>query len=163
MGGVQKSPATASIRARLRSDVSVFKKRLAQFFGKNSGEKTMTRTVERPPLTIVDPAASDISPLTKLGPPGLNLWNSIMSEYRIEDPGGLELLRQACATLDRAESLAGAIARDGDVVYTRTGVPKSHPAVKDELACRALVIRTLERLGVTTEAVRPTPGRPPRG
>jgi len=53
--------------------------------------------------------------------------------------------------------LAEAIARDGAVVYSRTGVPKSHPAVKDELAARALVIRTLERLGITTEAIRPTP------
>jgi hypothetical protein len=33
--------------------------------------------------------------------------------------------------------------------------------VKDELANRAFVVRTLERLGVTTENVRPGPGRPP--
>src|SRR5262249_52316696 len=56
--------------------------------------------------------------------------------------GGLQLLGEACAARDRAESLAEAIARDGAVVYSRAGVPKSHPAVKDELAARALVIRT---------------------
>jgi hypothetical protein len=34
------------------------------------------------------------------------------------------------------------------------------PAVKDELACRAFVVRTLERLGLNVEGVKPV-GRPP--
>ena len=72
-----------------------------------------------------------------------------------------ELLAQACQAADRAEALAAAIARDGTVVYGESGSPKSHPAVKDELACRAFVVRTLERLGVTSENVKPGPGRPP--
>jgi len=67
--------------------------------------------------------------------------------------GGIELLAQACAALDRAESLAGAVIR------TRSG-PKSHPAAKDELQNRAFVVRTLERLGLNVEAIK-TPGRPP--
>jgi hypothetical protein len=82
-----------------------------------------------------------------------------MREYGIKDSGGRELLCQACTALDRAQELAGAIAADGAVVYGKTG-PKAHPAVKDELANRAFVVRTLERLGVTTENVRPGPGRP---
>jgi len=63
--------------------------------------------------------------------------------------------------LDRAEALAAAIARDGDVVYSRTGVPKTHPAVKDELACRSFVVKTLERLGLNIENLKPGPGRLP--
>jgi hypothetical protein len=86
----------------------------------------------------------------------------VQREYAIADVGGRELLAQACAAEDRAESLAAAIARDGDVIYSRTGVPRTHPAVKDELACRAFVVRTLERLGISIEAVKP-PGRPPSG
>jgi hypothetical protein len=31
-----------------------------------------------------------------------------MAAYRIEDEGGIELLAQACAALDRAEALAAA-------------------------------------------------------
>jgi|SRR5215469_15135591 len=85
-----------------------------------------------------------------------------VSEYAIHDVGGIELLAQACAAEDTAESLAAAIARDGHVIYSRTGVPRSHPRVKDELACRAFVVRTLKRLGISIEAVKP-PGRPPGG
>jgi hypothetical protein len=90
------------------------------------------------------------------------LWDRIQAEYRITDCGGMELLAQACQALDRAEGLAAAIARDGDVVRSRTGVPKTHPAVREELACRSFVVRTLERLGVTSETVK-APGRPPSG
>ena len=79
----------------------------------------------------------------------------------IHDTGGIELLAQACQALDRAENLAEAIARDGDVIHTRTGVPKTHPAVKDELACRAFVVKTLERLGLNVETIKPM-GRPPK-
>jgi hypothetical protein len=82
-----------------------------------------------------------------------------MAEYQIQDAGGVELLASACAALDRAESLADAIARDGAVIYVR-GTPRSHPGCKDELACRAYLTRTLERLGLNLETVKP-PGRPP--
>jgi hypothetical protein len=81
-----------------------------------------------------------------------------MREYRIEDAGGIELLCQACAALDRAEALAAAIAEDGAVVHTRSG-PKSHPSCRDELQNRAFVVRTLERLGLNVEAIK-SPGRP---
>ena len=81
---------------------------------------------------------------------------------RNHDCGGAELLAQACQALDRAEGLAAAIARDGDVVRSRGGVFKTHPAVREELACRSFVVRTLERLGVTSESVK-RPGRPPSG
>jgi hypothetical protein len=89
------------------------------------------------------------------------LWAAIQAEFGIADAGGIELLAQACAALDRAEALAEAIARDGEVVRTRAGVPKSHPAIKDETVLRAFVVRTLERLGVTVESVKPV-GRPPK-
>jgi hypothetical protein len=95
-----------------------------------------------------------------LGPEGTGLWVDIQREYGIRDRGGIELLAQACSAVDRAESLAAAIERDGAVVYGRGGVPRSHPAAKDELACRAFVVRTLERLGLNVEAVKPGPGRP---
>jgi hypothetical protein len=82
-----------------------------------------------------------------------------MSEYRIEDVGGIELLAQACAELDRAEALAEIIAREGEMITTRF-TKKIHPAVKAELDCRAFVCRTLERLGLNIESIKPV-GRPP--
>jgi hypothetical protein len=70
----------------------------------------------------------------------MKLWRSVHAEYEISDVGGIELLAQACAALDRAEALAARIEEDGETIHVR-GVPKSHPA--NEIACRALCIRTL--------------------
>ena len=121
----------------------------------------MTKTPPQPALSIVSPEATGGSPPRELGQHGRKLWDEVQAAYGISDRGGVELLAQACAALDRTEALAGAIATDGAIVYTRTGVPKSHPGCKDELACRAFVVRTLERLGLNIEAVKPCPGRPP--
>jgi hypothetical protein len=65
---------------------------------------------------------------------------------------------QACVALDRAEALAACIADDGETIKTRTGL-RVHPAVREELAVRAFICRTLERLGITNEAIK-SPGRP---
>ena len=113
------------------------------------------------PISIVSSTEAAISPPRPLGTHGLALWNSIQAEYGIQDRGGIELLAQACAALDRAEGLAAIIAQDGAVVHTRAG-PKAHPALRDELQNRAFCVKTLEKLGVTTEAVKSGPGRPSR-
>jgi hypothetical protein len=121
----------------------------------------MAKTPAQPALSVVSPDTTGGSPPRDLGRHGRKLWDEIQAAYGIGDIGGRELLAQACQAAERAEALAAAIARDGTVVYGDSGSPKSHPAVKDELACRAFVVRTLERLGVTSEGVRPGPGRPP--
>lgn len=82
-----------------------------------------------------------------------------MVEYDICDAGGRELLALACQALDRAERLREQIDLDGEVIRTH-GMVRNHPALKDELACRAFVARTLARLGLDVEPVRPTVGRP---
>jgi hypothetical protein len=118
----------------------------------------MAKGPGNPPLTLVNPAATGISPPRKLGLHGLSLWNSVQTAYRIDDVGGVELLAQVCAAADRVEALAERISADGEVVHTRTG-PKAHPALRDELAGRAFIVRTLERLGLNVEAIKPI-GRP---
>jgi hypothetical protein len=125
-------------------------------------ELHMAKTSDLPPLSLVKPDATPLQPPRKLGKHGLDLWNRIQVEFAISDAGGVELLTQACAALDRASALAAAIEQDGPVVHTRAGVPKSHPAIKDETVLRAFVVRTLERLGVTVENVKPV-GRPGGG
>jgi hypothetical protein len=115
----------------------------------------------KPPISIVSSAEPAPTPPRPLSTYGSALWDSIQAEYRIEDRGGIELLAQACAALDRAEGLAAIIAQDGAVVHTRAG-PKAHPALRDELANRAFCVKTLEKLGVSTEAIKSGPGRPPR-
>jgi len=106
------------------------------------------------PLTIVgDPATNLPRPTRELGSPGRDLWQSVMAEYCISDPGGLAILMQACCALDRAEQLSEAIGTDV-VVHSRSG-SRPHPALSAELAARSLVCRTIERLGLNLEAVRP--------
>jgi hypothetical protein len=116
--------------------------------------------VPKSPVSLVSSSDPAITPPRPLGTHGAALWGRVMREYRIEDAGGIELLAQACAALDRAEALAEAIAEDGPVVHTRSG-PKSHPACKDELGNRAFVCRVLERLGLNVEVIK-SPGRPTR-
>jgi hypothetical protein len=114
----------------------------------------------KPPLTLIGSPATGIEPPRQLGGPGRLLWDGIMREYDIRDRGGIELLCLAAETLDRVERLREKIDADGEVLHTRSGA-KAHPALRDELAGRAFVCRTLERLGVTAEPVKSI-GRPPR-
>jgi hypothetical protein len=70
-------------------------------------------------------------------------------------------LAQACATIDRIERLRALIDEQGEVIQTRSGL-KAHPALKDELAARAFVTRSLARLGVLDEPFKML-GRPGKG
>jgi hypothetical protein len=114
--------------------------------------------LKQPPLTVVASPSTGIAPPRPLGEHGHELWAAVQHEYAVTDRGGVELLAQACAALDRAEALAARIAEDGEVIYGKTG-PKAHPAIKDEIGCRAFVCRTLQRLGLNVEAIKPV-GRP---
>ena len=116
---------------------------------------------KKQPLTVVGSTTTLPQPPIKLDDHGARLWRSVMGEYAITDIGGIELLTQACLSLDRASELAARIAHDGAVIYPK-GVPRAHPAVKDELACRAFVVRTLQKLGLNVEQVK-QPGRPSSG
>ena len=113
-----------------------------------------------PKLRVVKSTTTGTQPTRKLGPSGQKLWTAITSEYSIADAGGVEMLVQACRALDRAEACREQIDRDGEVVATKNG-PREHPLLKPELACRAFSVRTLQRLGLDVEPVRPI-GRPPR-
>ena len=96
-----------------------------------------------------------------LGAYGKRLWDAVQSSYRIEDIGGVELLRQACAAADRAQDCAARIAREGMTVRTKAGGPREHPLLRAELQNRAFVTRCLVRLGITEEPLKPI-GRPPK-
>ena len=114
---------------------------------------------KKPPLKLVSPSpVTGPAPSRTLGNHGRSLWDRVMTEYDIQDSGGLEMLLQACGALDRAEALRIEIERDGEIIRTR-GTVKDHPGLKHELANRAFVVRTLARLGLNFEAIRPV-GRP---
>ena len=121
----------------------------------------MARKPGKPTLTLVDPDATGIAPPRKLDKHALSLWNAIMSEYEISDAGGTEVLCQICEAASRIVELGQQIARDGSVIRVK-GVPRAHPALRDELQNRAFVLKGLEKLGVNVEAVKAIgrPGQP---
>ena len=113
-----------------------------------------------PPFTIL--GAPELSPPPRpLNAAGTELWNSVQGEYTIDDLGGVELLLQSCALADRIAALAAEIERTGLTLPTKEGV-RSNPLLKEEVAARSLLIRTLQKLGITDESIRPV-GRPSRG
>jgi hypothetical protein len=115
----------------------------------------------RPPLSIVPPPVlNPAEPPANLGPAGCNLWRSVLAQYDISDAGGLVLLEQAAFAADRAERLREQIDADGEILHGRAG-PREHPGLKGELAARAFITRTLCKLGLHVEPLRPGPGRPP--
>jgi len=119
--------------------------------------------MEKPPkpLAVVpERRPTSPEPPRKLGEPGLALWTSIQREYRITDVGGIELLMQACLAADRKQGFTDQINEDGLMLRSKTGM-RSHPLLKEELAARGFIVRTLQRLGISEE-IKPV-GRPPKG
>ena len=112
-----------------------------------------------PKLTVVTGDQPAIKPPRKLGRNGAQLWKNITREYVIDDAADLETLALACEQLDRAQECRERIDSDGLMIRTKAG-PKDHLLLKSELAARAYVSRTLQRLGLGSEPTKPV-GRPP--
>jgi hypothetical protein len=115
---------------------------------------------------LIEPASSEPDlprPPHGLGPTGSDLWRRILREYEIHDSGSLEILHQVCQASDLAATLRGEIDRDGVILRTSRGAIKSHPGVRDELACRGFVVRGLQKLGVSLESLAPSSGFRPVG
>jgi hypothetical protein len=113
----------------------------------------------KPQLNVV--GDNRFGPPRALGPSGMAMWTSISAEYLIDDEAARQLLWLACDAEDRRSQLATSIARDGAVVPGRYG-PRTHPAVREELACRSFIAKAIERMGLNLESVR-APGRPASG
>jgi hypothetical protein len=120
----------------------------------------MRKSGDSPRLTVIGTPLTGLEPPRALGQYGRGLWDRVQREYDVSDPAGIEFLCLAGEALDRAQALSEAIARDGMVVRTPNGV-RSHPGLRDELANRAFVTRTLQRLGLNFEPLRSGPGHPP--
>jgi hypothetical protein len=83
----------------------------------------------------------------------MKLWRQVHAEFQFDDIGGIELLAQACAGIDRAESLAARIEADGELIRGPQGL-KCHPGIREEMSARAFVVRTLMKLGLNYEPLR---------
>ena len=111
-------------------------------------------------LTVVDPTTTELRPPRQLGPAGQKLWTEILAEFVIDDRPAQEILCLAAEAIDRAQRLSAAIAKDGEMIRTKSGI-RINPAIKDETACRALAARLLQQLGLLSEPLKAI-GRPPR-
>jgi phage terminase small subunit len=120
----------------------------------------MKRSAHPPRLTLVEPGLTEPKPSRPLGEHGQALWRRVTTEYAIDDAAGVEMLTQCCQAVDLAEALSARIAEDGEIIRTMNGI-KAHPAIKDGLAARGFVVRTLQKLGLNFEPLRTAPGRPP--
>jgi hypothetical protein len=107
----------------------------------------------------MQPGPATVQPPGKLGAVGMSLWTDIVAAYEFSDRASYETLFQACAAAERAAALRAVIDRDGEVIRTKAG-PKGHPCLRDEIAYRSFVVRTLARLGLDLEPVHSGPGRP---
>jgi hypothetical protein len=117
----------------------------------------------KPPISLVKPAGTSRKlpePPRPLGPAGLDLWNSVQAEFSVTDVGGVQLLLQLGGAADRLAELEGAIAADGSRIRTKNGM-RAHPLLREEIAIRGFIVRTLARLGILDEPVNVKPGRPP--
>jgi hypothetical protein len=110
-------------------------------------------------LTVVRSEPTATQPPYTLGRHGRSLWDRVQAEYDVTDAGGIEMLAQACAGVDIATKLQEEIERDGAVIRVRGSV-RAHPAVKDLIATRAFIVRTLIKLGLNFEPVKSSAGRP---
>jgi hypothetical protein len=120
----------------------------------------MKKSGDPPRLTVVAQGATGLETPRPLVAHGRGLWDRVQREYDVSDPAGIEFLCQAGEALDRSQSLSEAIARAGEIIRTPAGI-RTHPAVREELANRAFVIRTLQRLGLNFEPLRSGLGRQP--
>jgi hypothetical protein len=121
----------------------------------------MPKTPQKPPLSLVGGQISGeietfSTPLRPLGSHGQRLWALVQGEYGISDAGGKALLTEICLMTDRAEELRESIARDGAVIYTKSG-PRLHPACHEETSLRVAIGKMIERLGLNLEPLR-SPG-----
>jgi hypothetical protein len=107
------------------------------------------------PLSV---GAPKLEPPGNLGGVGSDLWRRITNAYRVDDEGSRQLLYECCAMADRAEQLQAEIAADGPIVRTASGELKDHPGLRHELGARSFVVKTLMRMGITLEVVKPSVG-----
>jgi hypothetical protein len=117
-----------------------------------------------PNLTLIgpeqpEPRRNPLEPPAQLKETGAALWGHVLRDFVVDDAHGLETLFQVCVASDRAQECAEAIARDGAVIKTRSGL-RDHPLLRHETQLRAFVCRALARMGFDVVTPRGELGRP---
>jgi hypothetical protein len=88
-----------------------------------------------------------------LGEHGRKLWDRCLNEYEINDSAGLEMLLQCSEALDRLQEIRA------QMRTSRANQKSINQLLKVEIQNRNFVTRTLQKLGLNLEPVKPM-GRP---
>ncbi|AOT04942.1 hypothetical protein [Arthrobacter sp. U41] len=81
----------------------------------------------------------------ELAPRGRKFWRLTVEVHELE-PEELELLREACRTLDNLDALGRAIRVDGSMVKGSEGQSRIHPAFAEMRGAQVVLGRLLKQL-----------------
>lgn len=81
---------------------------------------------------------------------GRAFWRSVTDQYEVS-LAEVELLTEACRTLDACEGLQQVVTRDGAMVAGSAGQPRVHPALSELRAARVVLSRLLAQLQLPDE------------
>lgn len=90
------------------------------------------------------------APQDRLGPRGRRFWDHATDTYELS-ASELEMLLEACRTLDSLDALAAAVAQDGTTIPGSTGQTIVHPALGEARGQRALLHKLLAALALPDE------------
>jgi P27 family predicted phage terminase small subunit len=83
---------------------------------------------------------------------GRRFWQQVVGEWECS-PAELELLAEACRTLDELQALRRAVAREGATVAGSQGQRRAHPALTEPRLGRGELRRLLDALGLEAAGV----------
>lgn len=78
---------------------------------------------------------------------GARFWRAVVAEFE-PSPVELELLGEACRTLDELDALRRAVATDGPIVTGSRAQPRTHPGLVELRQGRAELRRLLDALSI---------------
>jgi P27 family predicted phage terminase small subunit len=84
--------------------------------------------------------------------PERELFRSIVTEFRIDDAGSIELLITACEAHQRCRTCRETIAKDGMMLADRFGALQPHPLLKAEASARGQYLAALRALNLEPPA-----------
>lgn len=101
------------------------------------------------------------TPAAHLSDEAKSIWGELLGQYEITDAAGLQILRVALESFDRAQKARVAIDAEGMTSTDRFGQTKVHPLAVVERDSRAGFLAGLKALNLDLEPLRDGPGRPP--
>jgi P27 family predicted phage terminase small subunit len=88
------------------------------------------------------------------------MWEGVLTEYKIEDVAGLKILQASLEAWDRAQASREVIDLEGMQVKDRFKQMKAHPLITVERDARSQFLQGLKALNLDLEPIKNI-GRPP--